>query len=89
MVISSLVEDNKSELAIPGKLNSYKANLNRYRKRPWLELAVGIFMENSNSKLVIRRRRLAKGKYNPSTNKPILASNSDIREIAVDNSKSL
>ena len=49
----------------------------------------GTFIENSNSKPVIRRRRLVKGKYNLFTHKPILASDSSTREIAVDNSKSL
>jgi len=44
-------------------------------------------MENSNNKLVIRRRLLVKGRYNPSTYKPILASNSGTREITIDNSK--
>jgi hypothetical protein len=41
---------------MPGKLNSYKANLNRSRKRPQAELAVGTLIENSNNKLIIRRR---------------------------------
>jgi hypothetical protein len=45
-------------------------------------------MENSNNKLIIRRRWLVKGRYNLSTYKPILVSNSGTREIAVDNSKS-
>ena len=44
-------------------------------------------MENSNNKLVIYRRRLVKGRRNLSTYKPILASNSGTREIAIDNSK--
>ena len=56
MAISALIEDNKSKLAIFKKLNSYKANLNKYRKYPQLESAVGTFMENSNNKLVICRR---------------------------------
>jgi hypothetical protein len=46
-------------------------------------------MENSNNKLIIRRRRLVKGKRNPSAYKPILVSDSSTREIAADNSKSL
>ena len=45
-------------------------------------------MENSNNKLIVYRRRLVKGRYNLSTYKPILASNSGTREIAVDNGKS-
>ena len=73
---------------MPKKLNSYKANLNRYRKRPWLELAVGTLIENSNSEPVIYKRRLVKGKYNLSTYKPILASNSGTKEIAINNGKS-
>ena len=32
LVISALIEDNKSKLATPRKLNSCKANLNKYRK---------------------------------------------------------
>ena len=89
MVTSTLVEDNKSELAIFRKLNSCKANLNRYRKRPWLKLAAGTFIENSDSELVIYRRWLAKGKYNLSAHKPILINDSGTREITIDNSKSL
>ena len=46
-------------------------------------------MENSNSKLVVRRRQLAKGRHNPSAYKPTLVSDSSIREIAVDNGKLL
>jgi hypothetical protein len=49
---------------------------------------VGILIENSNNKLVIYRRRLVKGRYNLSTYKPILASNSSTKEIAADNGKS-
>jgi len=45
-------------------------------------------MENSNNEPVVRRRRLVKGRRNLSTYKPTLASNSDTREIAIDNSKS-
>jgi len=37
----------------------------------------------------MHKRRLVKGRYNLSTYKPILASNSSTREIAVDNSKLL
>jgi hypothetical protein len=37
----------------------------------------------------MRRRQLVKGRCNPSTYKPILASNSSTREIAVDNGKLL
>ena len=73
---------------MPRKLNSCKANPNRRRKCPRLELAVGTLIENSNSELVIYRRRLAKGRRNLSTNKPISASDSGTREIAVDNGKS-
>ena len=46
-------------------------------------------MENSNNKPVVRRRQLVKRRYNLSTHKPILASNSSTGEIAIDNSKSL
>jgi hypothetical protein len=74
---------------MPRKLNSYKANLNRSRKRPRAELAVGTLIENSNNKLIIRRRQLVKGRRNLSTYKPILVSNSSTREITVDNGKSL
>ena len=49
----------------------------------------GTFIKNSNDELVIYRRRLAKGRYNPFAYKPILISNSGIREITVDNSKLL
>ena len=73
---------------MPRKLNSYKANLNRSRKRPSAELAVGTLIENSNNEPVIYRRRLVKGRRNLSTYKPILASNSSTREIAVDDGKS-
>ena len=45
-------------------------------------------MENSDNELIIYKRWLVKGRYNPSTYKPILVSNSGTREIAVDNSKS-
>ena len=34
LAISALVEDNKSKLAMLGKLNSYKTNLNKYKKCP-------------------------------------------------------
>jgi hypothetical protein len=71
------------------KSNSHKANLNRHRKYPWLELMAGTLMENSNSELVMYRRRLAKGRYNLSAYKPILTSDSSTKEIAVDNSKLL
>jgi len=37
----------------------------------------------------MRRRRLVKGRCNPSTYKPILASDSGTREITIDNGKSL
>ena len=89
MVISALAEDNKSKLAIFRKLNSCKANLNKYRKRPRLKSAAGTLIKNSNNKLIIHRRQLAKGRYNLSTHKPILASDSGTREIATDNSKLL
>ena len=81
------MEDNKSKLATPGKSNSYKANPNRYRKRPRLELAAGTLIENSNNEPVIYKRRLVKGRRNLSTHKPTLAGNSGTREIATDNSK--
>ena len=45
-------------------------------------------MENNNNKLVIYRRQLVKGRYNLSAYKPILASDSGTKEIAVDNGKS-
>ena len=45
-------------------------------------------MENSDNKPVIHRRRLVKGRYNLSTHKPTLASDSSTGEIAIDNSKS-
>ena len=89
MAISALIKDNKSELVILKKLNSYKTNLNKSRKRPQVELAVGTFMENSNNKLIIHRRQLIKGRYNLSTYKPILASDSSTTEITADNGKSL
>ena len=44
-------------------------------------------MENSNNKPVIYRRRLAKGKCNPSVYKPILENNSSTKEITTDNDK--
>ena len=50
---------------------------------------VGTLIENSNNKLVVRRRQLVKGRYNLFTHKPILVSDSSTRKIAVDNSKSL
>ena len=87
MAISALVEDNESEPAMPGKLNSCKANLNRSRKCPWAELAVGTFIENSDNEPVVRKRWLIKGRRNLSAYTPILVSDSSIREIAVDNSK--
>ena len=46
-------------------------------------------MENSNNKLVIYRRRLVKGRRNPSAHKPILASDSGTGELAADNGKLL
>ena len=46
---------------------------------------VSILIENSNNKLVVYKRQLVKGRYNLSVYKPILASNSSTREIAVDN----
>ena len=46
-------------------------------------------MENSNNKPVIYRRKLVKRRYNLSTYKSILASNSSIKEIAVNNGKLL
>ena len=49
----------------------------------------GTFIENSNNKLVICRRRLVKERYNLSIYKPTLASNSSTGEIAVNNSKLL
>ena len=49
---------------------------------------VGTLTENSNNKLIIRRRYLVKGRCNLSTYKPILVSNSSTIEITVDNSKS-
>ena len=82
------MEDNESEPAMPGKLNSCKANLNRYRKRPRLELAVGTLIESSNNEPVVCRRWLVKGRRNLSAYKPILISNSGTREIAADNGKS-
>ena len=45
-------------------------------------------MENSNSKPVVCRRWLAKGKCNLSAHEPTLASDSGTGEIAIDNSKS-
>jgi hypothetical protein len=50
---------------------------------------VGTLTENSNNKPIIYRRRLVKGRRNPSTYKPILVSNSSTREITVDNGKLL
>jgi len=82
-----LVEDNKSKLAVPKKLNSCKANPNRHRKRPQLELVVGTLTENSNNEPVVCKRQLVKGRYNPSAYKPILMSDSGTKEITVDNSK--
>ena len=87
MVISSLAEDNESKLAAPRKSNSYKANLNRYRKCLWLESAAGTLTENSNSEPVVHRRWLAKGRHNLSANEPISVSDSGTGEIAADNSK--
>ena len=89
MVISALAENNKSKLTILGKLNSRKANLNRCRKCPQLKSAAGTLTENSDSKPVVHKRRLVKGRCNPSAYKPILANNSGTREIAADNSKLL
>ena len=56
MAISTLAKDNKSKLAIFRKLNSYKANLNKYKKCLWLELAAGTLMENSDNELVVYKR---------------------------------
>ena len=81
------MEDNKSKLTIFRKLNSHKANLNRYKKHFWLKSAAGTFMENSNSKSVVCRRRLVKGRHNPSAYKPTSVSNSGTGEIAIDNGK--
>ena len=89
MATSALVKDNKSELAVPRKLNSCKANLNRCRKYPWLKLAAGTFIKNSNNELVVYRGWLVKGKHNPSAQEPILVSNSGTEEIAINNSKLL
>ena len=44
-------------------------------------------MENSDNKLVVRRRRLVKGKHNLSAYEFISVSDSGTREIASDNSK--
>jgi len=44
-------------------------------------------MENSNNKLVMRRRWLVKGRRNLFAYKPILASNSGTGEIAINNGK--
>jgi hypothetical protein len=82
------VKDNESKPAIPKKLNSHKTNLNRCRKRPRLKSAAGTLIENSDNEPIIRRGQLIKGKYNPSTQEPILASDSSIGEITTDNSKS-
>ena len=82
------MEDNKSKLVILRKSNSYKANLNRYRKRLYLKSTAGTLIKNSNNKPVVCKRWLVKKKYNLSTQEPILASNSGIGEIAIDNSKS-
>ena len=54
--MSTLIKDNKRKLAILRKLNSYKANLNKYKKRPQLELAVDTLIENSNNEPVVYRR---------------------------------
>ena len=89
MVISSLAENNKSKPAAPRKSNSHKANPNRRRKRPGLELVADTLTENSNSEPVIYKKWLVKGRHNPSPNEPILASNSSTREITADNSKLL
>jgi hypothetical protein len=64
------------------------ANLNKCKKHPWLKLAAGTLTENSDSELVMHRRQLVKGRCNPSAYKPILISDSSIREITIDNSKS-
>jgi len=50
---------------------------------------VGTLIENNNNKPVVRKRRLVKGRRNPFTYKPTLASNSSTKEIAADNSKLL
>jgi hypothetical protein len=89
LAISALVEDNKSKLAVPRKLNSHKANLNRCRKRPWLKLVVGTLIKNNDNELVMYRKWLVGGRYNLSAYKPILVSDSSTREIAVDNGKLL
>jgi len=47
----------------------------------------GTLIENSNSKPVVRRRRLAKRKHNLFANKPILISDNGTGEIAADNGK--
>jgi len=73
---------------MPKKLNSYKANLNRYRKCFWLELVVSVFIKNSNNKPIVYRKWLIKGRYNPFTYKLILINNNGTREITVDNGKS-
>ena len=58
------MEDNKSELAIPKKLSSYKANPNKRIKCLELKLITSTLTENNNNKLIIYRRQLVKGKYN-------------------------
>ena len=83
------MKDNKSKLAVFKKLNSYKANLNRSKKRSEAELAANTLIKNNNNKLVIYKKQLIKKKYNPSTYKPILVSNSSTAEIAINNSKLL
>ena len=47
----------------------------------------GTLIKNSNNKPVVYRRQLVKKKYNLSTHKPILASDSSTVKIAIDNSK--
>ena len=49
----------------------------------------GTLTENSNNEPVMRKRRLAKRKYNLSVYKSILANNSSIKKITADNGKSL
>lgn len=85
---SALAEDNESEPAAPGKSNSRKANLNRRRKRPRPESAAGTLTESSDNEPVVRRRRLARGRRNPSAHEPTSTSDSGTGEIAADNGKS-
>ena len=50
------MEDNKSKPAIFRKLNSYKANLNKYKKYFWLKSAAGTLIENSDNELVVYKK---------------------------------